>query len=350
MTRVAIAGYGFMGRTHYGAWRKCRGAKVVAICDNNFAQLNTKVVGNIKGAADNSKLPQTIKIYSSFDEMLSAGGFEVVDITLPTPLHAQMSIKALTSGYHVLCEKPMALTLDECDQMIMVARQMRRVLLVAQCVRFSPEYAYVRKLVKSNRYGKVIAADLTRFMSLPKWTPKKTPWLIDETKSGGLYVDAHIHDADYILSLFGAPDCVRSRCHISSRGIVDHLTSEYIYRDQKIVTSDCSFAAADSLTWDAALRIFLERATIYLGLAYQKVLTIYPMGHKPFSPRLSKATGYEEEVRYFLTLVKNPAPYIRSLSSRSSQANSSFLLTARDAREALALVLKERKCARHPHQ
>ena len=52
MKKVAIVGFGFMGKTHYGAWKKCRGAKVVAICDSNLAQLTAKVVGNIRGAAD----------------------------------------------------------------------------------------------------------------------------------------------------------------------------------------------------------------------------------------------------------------------------------------------------------
>ena len=69
MNRVAIVGYGFMGKTHYGAWKKAPGAKVVAVCDSNLAQLTAKTVGNVKGAADNSKLPKTMKVYDSFDKI-----------------------------------------------------------------------------------------------------------------------------------------------------------------------------------------------------------------------------------------------------------------------------------------
>ena len=118
MTKIAIVGFGFMGRTHYGAWKKCRNAKVVAVCDSNLAQLSAKVVGNIAGAADNTALPKNVKIYADFEEMLSAGGFDVVDITLPTPLHRKTTIAALKAGYHVLCEKPMALNLADCDAML----------------------------------------------------------------------------------------------------------------------------------------------------------------------------------------------------------------------------------------
>lgn len=332
MKKVAIVGFGFMGKTHYGAWKKCRGAKVVAVCDSNLAQLTAKVTGNIKGAADNAELPKSVKVWADFGEMLAAGGVDVVDITLPTPLHARMSIAALKAGCHVLCEKPMALSLKDCDAMLAAAKRAKRRLLVAQCVRFFPEYAKLAEIVRGGRYGKVVAADFTRFMSAPKWSPKGGSWLLDESKSGGLYVDAHVHDADYLVSLFGLPKSVLSTAHRSARGYVDHLTTAYEYADGKVVTADCSFAASDALLWDAAARVFLEKATVYLGPAYKAPLTVYPEGGKPFAPKLAKASGYEAEVKYFLSLVEDP----------KARATT---LTADDAREAIDLVLKERKSA-----
>ena len=332
MKKIAIVGFGFMGRTHLGAWRGCPGAKVVAVCDSNLAQLSAKVTGNIKGAADNAALPRSVKVWADFGEMLLAGGFDVVDITLPTPLHPKMAIAALEAGFHVLCEKPMALTLRDCDAMLAAAKKARRTLLVAQCVRFFPEYAWLADAIRGGKYGKVVAADFTRFMAAPKWSPKGGAWLLDESKSGGLYVDAHVHDSDYIASVFGMPSSVRSASHRSAHGYVDHTTTLYSYPDGKIVTADSSFAAADSLVWDAASRVFFEKATVYVGGAYKAPLTVYPDGGKPFSPKLGKRSGYDEEVRYFLSLVEGRAP-------------KRAVLTARDARNSIALVLAERKSA-----
>jgi len=331
MKKVAIVGYGFMGRTHYGAWKKCRGARVVAVCDANLAQLTAKVEGNIKGAADNSALPKSVRIWEDFDAMLAAGGFDIVDITLPTPLHATMSERALKAGFHVLCEKPMALTLAECDRMISAAKKANRQLLVAHCLRFFPEYAALREMVSDGRYGKVVAADFTRFITAPKWSPKGGGWLLDESKSGGLYLDTHVHDADYVVALFGMPAKVESRAHRSPRGYVDHLTTAYDFGDGKVVTSDCSFAAAKALTFDAAARVFFEKATVYVGGAYKNGFTVYPEDGKPFSPKVGKRTGYEDEVRYFLALVEG-RPVNR-------------VLAVEDARNAVALVLAERKSA-----
>jgi len=323
--RVAIVGFGFMGKTHYGAWSRCPGARVVAVCDSNPAQFTAKAGGNLKGVADDATLPKDVRTESDFDAMLAVGGFDIVDITLPTPLHAPMALKALAAGCHVLCEKPMAATLAECDAMLAAAKKADRRLLVAHCVRFSPEYAALRDLVKGGRYGKVVAADFTRFLSPPRWGS----WLLDEAKSGGPYVDTHVHDADYLVSLFGLPKTVFSRAHRAPNGSVDHLSTMYDFGDGKIVTADCSFAAASTLRFDASARVFFEKATVYVGAAYKNAFTVYPEGGEPFSPPLGTRSGYDEEVRYFLGLVEG--------------REQERILTPEDAREAVRVVLAERE-------
>ena len=330
MKKVAIVGFGFMGRTHYGAWKKCRGAKVVAICDANLSQLTAKVQGNIKGAADNTSVPKSVKVYEDFDAMLSAGGFDIVDITLPTLLHPKTTIAALKAGYHVLCEKPMALDLKDCDRMLAAARQAKRRLLIAQCVRFFPENAYVRELVESGRYGKVVAADFTRFIAPPKWSPKGADWFFDEKKSGGVLFDVHVHDLDYIAGTFGRPKALTAAFHRNAKGFVDHTTATFEYKDA-LITSDSSFAAAASLVWEASGRVFFEKATVYFGPFYKTPLTVYPETGKPFSPKLPSKTGYEAEIEYFLGLVEG----------RRQKA----ILTAKDARDTIALLVAERRSA-----
>ena len=331
MKKVAIVGFGFMGKTHYGAWKKCRGAKVVAICDANLSQLTAKVQGNIKGAADNTAVPKSVKVYEDFGAMLAAGGFDIVDITLPTLLHPKMSIAALKAGYHVLCEKPMALELKDCDRMLAAAKTAKRQLLIAHCVRFFPENAYVRELVESGRYGKVIAADFTRFIAPPKWSPKGADWFFDEKKSGGVLFDAHVHDADYIAGTFGRPKALTASFHRNARGFVDHTTATFFYKDA-LITSDSSFAAAASLVWEASGRVFFEKATVYFGPFYKTPLMVYPDEGKPFSPKLPSKTGYEAEIEYFLGMVE----------SRKQKR----ILTAKDARDSIALLEAERRSAK----
>ena len=330
MKKVAIVGFGFMGKTHYGAWRRCRGARVVAICDANLSQLTAKVKGNIKGAADNTAIPKSIRVYEDFDAMLSDGGFDIVDITLPTLLHPKTTIAALKAGYHVLCEKPMALALKDCDRMLAAAKAAKRQLLIAQCVRFFPENAYVRELVESGKYGKVVAADFTRFIAPPKWSPKGADWFFDERKSGGVLFDVHVHDLDYIAGTFGRPRAITASFHRNAKGFVDHTTATFEYKDA-LITSDSSFAAAASLVWEASGRVFFDKATVYFGPFYKAPLTVYPEVGKPFSPKLPSKTGYEAEIEYFLGMVEG--------------RRQKRVLTARDARDSIALLVAERKSA-----
>lgn len=332
MNRVAIVGYGFMGKTHFGAWKKAKGAKVVAVCDSNLAQLTAKTVGNIKGAADNSTLPKSVRVYSDFTEMLKADGFDIVDITLPTPLHPDMTVAALEAGYHVICEKPMALDVKKCDRMIAAAKKAKRKLFVGQSVRFNPLYIFLKEAVADGRFGKVVAADFTRFCPAPGWNNGGKCWFLDESKSGGAAIDMHVHDADFIQYLFGLPSQVTSNAHVRADGLTDHLTTFYRYPGM-LVTSDTSWAAGQTLVFDAAYRVFFEKATVYCGEAYQKPLVVYPMNGKPFEPKLQKGTGYEREIRYFNDCFSGREPEVT-------------VVTAEDARNAIALVCAEKRSAR----
>jgi len=331
MKRVAIVGYGFMGRTHYGAWRKTRGAKVVAVCDQCLAQLTAKVVGNVKGAADNSELPKTIKVFEDFDTMLKTGGFDIVDITLPTKLHRETVIKAMKAGYDVLCEKPMALGSRDCDAMLKAMKSTGRKLAVAHVVRMQPASEWLRETVRKGTYGKVVAADFTRFIAPPKWSPRGVDWFFDEKQSGGVFLDAHIHDADLIRHVFGMPKRIQANAHRQPSGYPDHTMAIYDYGDF-IVSTESSFAASASLVFDSAFRVFFEKATVFCGGRYRDEFTLYPESGRPKVIRLRpRITGYANEIRYFLDYVNG--------------RNDGSGLSAASARESVALVESERRAA-----
>lgn len=323
MTKIAIAGFGFMGRMHYGNWKKIRGARVVAICDANLAQLGTVTSGNIAGM-DASTDFTGIAVYDDFAKMLEAGGFDVVDITLPTPLHPGTTVEALEAGYHVLCEKPMALTVKACDQMLKAAEKAKRKLLIAQCLRFWPEYVALWQIVTSGKYGAVVAADFFRGSNAPD--PKGPHgWFLDVGKSGGCLLDMHIHDADMIAWLFGKPRKVSGWTHIRQDGVLDHAQLRYVYSD-KVVCATVSWAASPTLGFEANFRVSLQRATVIFDAKRERPLVVYPSQGKPFVPKLRKMTAYEAEQRYFLDLLAGKA--------------DPSILSAQDARDAIALVEK----------
>ncbi len=326
MTKIAIVGFGFMGRMHYGNWKKIRGAKVVAICDANLAQLTTVTGGNLAGS-DVSTDFTGIDIYDDFAKMIAAGGFDAVDITLPTPLHPAMSVAALKAGYHVLCEKPMALTVKACDRMLKAAEQTKKTLLIAQCVRFWPEYVALKQLIRSGKYGDVVAADFLRGSNAPD-SKGAHGWFLDAKKSGGCLLDMHIHDADMIACLFGKPKEVSAWTHIRKDNVLDHAQMRYVYPD-KIVTSTVSWAHAATMGFESSFRVTLTGATIVCDAKRKDPFLVYPAKGKPFAPKVSKMNAYEAEQRYFLDLLAGKA--------------DTSLLTAQDARDSVAMVEKAKR-------
>lgn len=328
MKRIAIVGFGFMGKTHYGAWKKIPGANVVAVCDSNLAQITAKTVGNIKGATSNSKLAKSVKVFEDIDAMLAAGGIDIVDITLPTLLHAKMAIKALEAGCHVLCEKPMALSVKDCDAMIRASKRAGRKLMIAQVARFQASGVFLREIVKSGKYGALVAADFARWIAPPRWSAKGADWFFDEKKSGGVYLDAHIHDTDLILSIFGKPDKVMSAAHHNASGYTDHMTTIFKY-GEAVVTTSGSFAASASLVFDKSFKIIFEKATVMMVPRRKQEFVVYPEEGKPFSPKIKdSAKAYGDEIKYFFDFVEG--------------RNDGSLMTAESARDAVALVEKER--------
>lgn len=326
---IAIVGFGFMGRTHYGVWRKLRNVKVACVCDSNLAQIKAKTKGNLD-VADDSDLPPTVKVYDDFDKMLECEKLDAVDVTLPTPLHPEMSIKALNKGINVLCEKPMAIDAKTCDKMVAAEKKSGAHLMIAQCVRYWPEYIVLKDYIDSGKFGKVIAADFTRFSPAPVWNKGGKCWFLDESMSGGVALDMHLHDTDEIHNLFGMPVSVTSNTHLHKDGWTDFISTAYSYPD-KVVTSSSSWAMSKSFVWESGFRVVFEKAVAVLNTHSSPAFTVYPEKGKPFTPKVPKINGYEREIKEFAAWISG---------------GKAAPVTAKSARDSVAIVDAERKSAK----
>lgn len=301
--RVAIVGFGFMGRMHYGNWAKMKGAKVVALCDKDASQFTSPIKsGNIAGADATTDFGDAV-IYDDFDTMLAEAKPDVISLTLPTPLHVALTSKALQAGVSVLCEKPMALNAAECEKMLLAAKKARKgaKLMVAHCLRFWPAYVYLKKLVDSKKYGKVIAASFRRFSAPPGWQKGKG-WFGDESKSGGMALDLHIHDTDMVNYLFGMPKSVTSTAAYSKDGCMQYISTLYDVGGAA-VTAEGSWVMTKSLAFDASYFVTFEKAVVVLDGRREKPLCVYPDKGEPFAPKLAEGEGYEYEIKWFLDVL-----------------------------------------------
>ncbi|PNY82983.1 gfo/Idh/MocA family oxidoreductase [Deinococcus koreensis] len=124
---------------------------------------------------------------------------DVVDICTPTPSHAGYAVQAARAGKHVICEKPLALTLDEADRIISACDEAGVRLFVAHVLRFFPQYAAAQAQVALGAVGEPRTLRLSRLSS----PPAPGSWLLDEAQSGGVPLDLMIHDLDYARWIAG---------------------------------------------------------------------------------------------------------------------------------------------------
>jgi predicted dehydrogenase len=303
MIRVGIVGFGFMGRMHCRCWRQLQGVEVAAICDANpnVVEDTDKATRNIEASAGDVDL-SGVQICRDFDRMLGEEGLDAISLTLPTYLHAEFSIKALEAGVNVLCEKPMALNVTDCQRMIEAAKSSGKVLMIGHCIRFWPEYAKAKEIVDSGKYGKVVAATFQRLGSPPNWAADN--WFADEQRSGGMALDLHIHDTDFVQYLLGVPRAVRSFGTHNSAGQLVYVVTHYLYGDEKVVTAEGSWAMMPAFGFEMSFNIVLEKATVVYDLTRQPKFRVCPSDGEAFSPQEKKGDGYSLEIGHFAGQLK----------------------------------------------
>jgi len=303
MLRVGITGFGFMGQTHYKCWKALEDAEVVAVCDvnPNIVEDTKRAVGNIgdtEEAVDFSRL----RLYTDFEEMLKSAELDAVSITLPTSLHADFSMRALASGVNVFCEKPMSLNVEDCERMIAEAGRSGKVLQIGHCVRFWPEYAKAKQIVDSGEYGRVIAATFQRLGAAPTWSIDN--WFLDEKRSGGMALDLHIHDTDFVQYLFGVPGAVCSFGAKGPGGGLLHIVTQYLYDDDKVVTAEGGWAMMPTFGFEMSFNIVLEKATIVYDLTREPAFRVCPAEGEAFTPEVQEGDGWFLEIEHFAKAVR----------------------------------------------
>jgi predicted dehydrogenase len=288
LIRVGIVGIGFMGWIHWLAYQKMRGVEVAAICTRDTRRLG----GDWRGIQGNFGPPgekvdlKNVAAYADVDEMLADKRIDLVDITLPTYLHADAAIRALRAGKHVLCEKPMALRLSDCKRMVAAekaavgwatptsnrtrrksmvggAHPTRPLLFIAHVLPFFPEYEWALKVINSGKYGRVIGGAFRRVIADPSWA--KNFWSAEHI--GGPMLDLHIHDAHFIRLLFGMPAAVTTQGRVRN-GLPAFWHTQFRFADGTLAVEATSGTIDQpGRPFTHGFEIHLEQATLAFEFA-----------------------------------------------------------------------------------
>lgn len=306
-----------MGRMHASVYRLLPDAELVAVVDRDPEKA--------------SMFGQEFGVPSFTDYAACPVDHDAVDVCLPTHLHASATIEAAQSGKHVVCEKPMALTLPDADAMIEACSKAGVQLLVGHCIRFWPEYAHLKDLVDGGTLGRLLSLTLVRFGEFPHWSSEN--WLADESKSGGGVLDMHIHDTDFALYLLGTP------LEVAAYGVVDDRGPSYAYTTLRypgtVVLSEGGWNLPTHTPFKMAFRAVFERGAAIMDGG---PLTVYRPGQEPEvvefeqieaegGGNISSLGGYFVELKEFMDCL--------------ATGRRCTTVTPESSRQSLATVLEE---------
>jgi predicted dehydrogenase len=200
MLKIAIIGTGNIAQAHIEGYlafpEKCR---IVALYDDVPAKAEEKKRLN--------SLAEAI-VYQSYPDLLAAGGIDLVSICTPPFCHAEIAIAALRAGIHVLVEKPMAASLEECDRMLKAERESGRILSVVAQNRFRDPIKNVKAVLDSGLAGRINHAQVDSFWwrghsYYDLWWRGR--W---DREGGGCTLNHAVHHIDMLLWMMGEPESV----------------------------------------------------------------------------------------------------------------------------------------------
>lgn len=279
MQNIAIIGLGFMGTMHAQIYAQLRNARLVAVVDDKKA----------KAKRDLAKLKLDVPVFGTLEEMLAACDVDVVDICLPTDLHATFALKAIAAGKHVFCEKPLALKAADGRKIAAAAKKAGVLFQVGQCIRFWPEYQAFEAFVKSGKAGKLLSLSLQRRVG--RTTYSVGDWLNDGDRSGGGALDLHIHDTDFVHHLLGKPDAVTS-VGTRDRTGWSHIFTTYHFKDVA-VTAEGGWNYPTTWGFQMAFQAVFERGAVEFDSGASPTL-VATMGKSKRSPLPFKTPGAGE--------------------------------------------------------
>ncbi len=257
LRKFAIVGCGRIGMRHAEHIQKL--AQLVAVCD----------IDSAKATAFSEKF--NCKAYQHIEDMLAnEKDIDVVSICSPNGLHAKHSILSLEAGFHVLCEKPMAINVQDCGEMIKTAERMNKRLFAIKQNRFNPPVAAVKKLIDENKLGKIMSVQLSCF-----WNRNEdyyhNSWKGTKDLDGGTLYTQFSHFVDLLYWLVGDVKQAKSFMgNFSHQGIIE-------FEDTGVVILEFVNGAIGTINYtvnsynknmEGSLTIFGEKGTVKIGGQY----------------------------------------------------------------------------------
>jgi UDP-N-acetyl-2-amino-2-deoxyglucuronate dehydrogenase len=300
--KFGIAGCGRIAQRH--AEHIVKTGVLSAVCDIDPSRATA--------LADKYKVPA----FESLADMLAANpDMDVVSVCTPNGLHAEQSIQALKAGMHVLCEKPMALSVKDCSSMIHAAERANRRLFIVKQNRFNPPVEAVKNLIDEGKLGKIFSVQLNCFWNRNE-DYYKNSWKGTRDLDGGTLYTQFSHFIDLLYWFLGDVDSVSA-----FTGNYDHQ-GQIEFEDTGVAILKFQNGAIGTINYtvnafkknmEGSLTLFAEKGTIKIGGQYLNELEYQSLEGSPITnlPPGNPANNYGQ---YFGSMSNHDKVYQNLIS------------------------------------
>lgn len=225
MYGFGIVGCGTVATFHAMAIKDIPDAGLAGVYDKNV------------GLAKEFSVRNNTSFFENYEDMLSSDEIDIVTICTPSGLHADLAVKALEFGKHVVVEKPLALTEEECDRIIEAEKKSGKVCAVVSQLRFSKIISKVKKAISDGELGKIVEVGLHMKYHRDEEYYKNSEWRgTYAMDGGGALINQGIHGIDLLINFFGMPESVFAYSRTLHHKIEaeDTLVAVFEYKDGPI--------------------------------------------------------------------------------------------------------------------
>jgi len=268
--RFAVVGCGHIGKRHIEMIQRNPEAELAAICDI----LPLDLLG-IDSVTCHSSL--VTPYFSDLESLLSSGiPFDVLNICVPNGLHAEMAIRGIETGHHVVVEKPMALNTEKAGKILSAAEQYDKKIFCVMQNRYSPPSVWIKEMIDSGRLGKLFLIQINCFWNRDARYYQPDSWHGDKTLDGGTLFTQFSHFIDLMYWLFGDIQNISALfMDFNHQALTD-------FEDSGVITFDFvkggsgvfnySTSVYDT-NFESSVTIIAENGTIKIGGQYMNEVT-----------------------------------------------------------------------------
>ena len=255
-TKFAIIGYGNIGKRHAEHILNNPEAKLTALCE-------------VPGFIFPSTLPSHVKVFFDIEHFLHECNADVINVCTPNYLHCAHTTAALQKKYHVVCEKPMAMSSAECAQMIEAAQENSKTIYVVKQNRYNEPVQQIKKLLNENTLGKIFFININCF-----WNRNEhyyaSEWRGKKHKDGGCLFTQFRHFVDILYYLFGEiKDCQSIIKNLNHPDIEIEDSGSVIMQTKQDAIVNFNFSTNSfEKNMEGAITILAENGTVKIGGQY----------------------------------------------------------------------------------